>query len=51
MIRQREREQLNRLSSKTLDQVFVMRVKEGLTAYSPFASLPGADLLAPLSTD
>lgn len=31
MIRQREREQLNRLSSKTLDQVFVMRVKEGLS--------------------
>ncbi len=30
MIRQPEREQLNRLSIKTLDQVFIMRVKEGL---------------------
>jgi hypothetical protein len=30
MIRQPEREQLNRLTAKTLDQVFVMRVKEGL---------------------
>jgi len=32
MIRQPEREQLNRLSAKTLDQVFVMRVKEGLSS-------------------
>jgi len=31
MIRQPEREQLNRLTAKTLDQVFVMRVKEGLS--------------------
>ena len=31
MIRQPEREQLNRLSAKTLDQVFIMRVKEGLS--------------------
>jgi hypothetical protein len=30
MIRQPEREQLNRLTAKTLDQVFIMRVKEGL---------------------
>jgi hypothetical protein len=30
MIRQSEREQLNRLTVKTLDQVFIMRVKEGL---------------------
>jgi hypothetical protein len=30
MIRQAELEQLNRLTAKTLDQVFVMRVKEGL---------------------
>jgi len=30
MIRQPEREQLNRLTVKTLDQVFIMRVKEGL---------------------
>ena len=30
MIRQREREQLNRLAAKTLDQVFAMRVKEGM---------------------
>jgi hypothetical protein len=30
MIRQPEREQLNRLTVKTLDQVFVMRAKEGL---------------------
>lgn len=30
MIRQPEREQLNRLMAKTLDQVFIMRVKEGL---------------------
>jgi hypothetical protein len=30
MIRQPEREQLNRLSVKTLDQVFIMRAKEGL---------------------
>ncbi len=30
MIRQREREQLNRLTVKTLDQVFIVRVKEGL---------------------
>ena len=30
MIRQPEREQLNRLIVKTLDQVFVMRAKEGL---------------------
>jgi hypothetical protein len=31
MIRQPEREQLNRLTAKTLDQVFAMRVKEGLS--------------------
>jgi rRNA-processing protein FCF1 len=31
MIRQPEREQLNRLSVKTLDQVFIMRAKEGLS--------------------
>ncbi len=31
MIRQRECEQQNRLSFRTLDQVFVMRVKEGLS--------------------
>jgi len=30
MIRQPEREQLHRLTVKTLDQVFIMRVKEGL---------------------
>ena len=30
MIRQPEREQLNRLTVKTLDQVFIMRGKEGL---------------------
>ena len=30
MIRQPEREQLNRLNVKTLDQVFITRVKEGL---------------------
>ncbi len=30
MMRQPEREQLNRLTVKTLDQVFIMRVKEGL---------------------
>ena len=30
MIRQPEREQLNRLTAKTLDQVFAMRVKEGM---------------------
>ena len=30
MIRQPEHEQLNRLSVKTLDQVFVVRAKEGL---------------------
>jgi len=30
MIRQPAREQLNRLTVKTLDQVFIMRVKEGL---------------------
>jgi hypothetical protein len=30
MIRQSEREQLNRLTVKTLDQVFIMRAKEGL---------------------
>ena len=30
MIRQPEREQLKRLTVKTLDQVFVMRAKEGL---------------------
>ena len=30
MIRQPERERLNRLTVKTLDQVFIMRVKEGL---------------------
>ena len=30
MIRQPEREQPNRLTGKTLDQVFIMRVKEGL---------------------
>jgi len=32
MIRQPEREQLNRLTVKTLDQVFIMRAKEGLSA-------------------
>ena len=31
MIRQPEREQLNRLSVKTLDQVFIMRAKQGLS--------------------
>ena len=31
MIRQPEREQLNRLTVKTLDQVFIMRAKEGLS--------------------
>jgi hypothetical protein len=31
MIRQPERDQLNRLTTKTLDQVFIMRVKEGLS--------------------
>lgn len=31
MIRQPEREQLNRLTAKTLDQVFIMRAKEGLS--------------------
>jgi len=30
MIRQPAREQLNRLTVKTLDQVFIMRAKEGL---------------------
>jgi len=30
MIRQPGREQLNRLTVKTLDQVFIMRAKEGL---------------------
>lgn len=30
MIRQPEREQLNRLTVKTIDQVFIMRAKEGL---------------------
>ena len=30
MIRQPEREQLNRLTVKTLNQVFITRVKEGL---------------------
>ena len=30
MIRQPERKQLNRLTIKTLDQVFIMRAKEGL---------------------
>jgi hypothetical protein len=35
MRRQPEREQLNRLTVKTLDQVFVMRAKEGL-GYSQF---------------
>ena len=32
MIRQPEREQLNRLTVKTLDPVFIMRTKEGLGA-------------------
>jgi hypothetical protein len=31
MIRQPEREQLNRLAVKTLDQVFIMKAKEGLS--------------------
>jgi len=31
MIRQPEQEQLNRLMVKTLDQVFIMRAKEGLS--------------------
>lgn len=30
MIRDTEREQLNRLAVKTLDQIFIMRLKEGL---------------------
>ena len=30
MVRQPELEQLNRLSVKTLDQIFIMRAKEGL---------------------
>ena len=30
MVRQPEREQLNRLTVKTLDQVFIARAKEGL---------------------
>jgi hypothetical protein len=36
MRRQPEREQLNRLTVKTLDQVFVMRAKEGL-GWCPFS--------------
>ena len=57
MIRQPEREQLNRLNVKTLDQVFITRVKEGLgcsmfeaqaltelvkEVYFPWLSQPGA---------
>jgi len=57
MIRQPEREQLKRLTVKTLDQVFVMRAKEGLgcslfeaqaltdlvkEVYFPWLSQPGA---------
>ncbi len=30
MIQQPEREQLNRLTVETIDQVFIMRVREGL---------------------
>lgn len=44
MIRQPEREQLNRLSAKTLDQVFVMRVKEGLSC-SQFEAQALTDLV------
>jgi hypothetical protein len=40
MKRQPEREQLNRLTVKTLDQVFIMRVKEGLGC-SQFEALTG----------
>jgi len=32
MIRQPERKYLNRLTAKTLDQVFVMQAKEGLNS-------------------
>jgi hypothetical protein len=35
MKRQPEREQLNRLTVKTLDQVFTMRAKEGLGCSPP----------------
>ena len=35
MKRQPEREQLNRLTVKTLDQVFIMRGKEGLALSLP----------------
>lgn len=44
MIRQPEREQLNRLTAKTLDQVFVMRVKEGLSC-SQFEAQALTDLV------
>jgi hypothetical protein len=44
MIRQLEREQLNRLTAKTLDQVFVMRVKEGLSC-SQFEAQALTDLV------
>jgi len=63
MIRQPEREQLKRLTVKTLDQVFVMRAKEGLgcslfeaqamtdlvkEVYFPWLSQPGATILCQL---
>ena len=44
MIRQPGREQLNRLTAKTLDQVFVMRVKEGLSC-SQFGAEALTDLV------
>jgi hypothetical protein len=44
MIRQPGREQLNRLTAKTLDQVFVMRVKEGLSC-SQFEAQALTDLV------
>jgi len=49
MIRQPEREQLNRLTAKTLDQVFIMRVKEGLSC-SQFEAEALTDRSAELTT-
>jgi hypothetical protein len=45
MVRKTEREQLDRLTVKTLDQVFIARAKEGLNcslfeAQAPSTSLP-----------
>ena len=50
MVRKTEREQLHRLTVKTLDQVFIARAKEGLNC-SSFEAQALTDLVERGATD